>query len=139
MALSAFDDKNQPPDAVAIDRVLGRSARHWQQLITHVTAECPPITQHWHFAGPKFGWSLRLKQKDRIVLYLIPQQGHLLASIVLGEKAARAAHEGGVPTALLAIIEAAPRYAEGRGIRMQVSTAKDVKAIRQLVALKMGT
>ena len=138
MALSALDNKNQHPEPATINRVLGKSARHWQQLITHVSAEYPHITQHWHFAGPKFGWSLRLKQRNRIVLYLVPQEGHVLASIVLGEKAAHAAHEAGLPTDLLAIIEAAPRYSEGRGIRIQVSTATHVTAIQQLVALKMG-
>ena len=138
MALSAFDDKNLQPGPVAIRLVLGGATRHWEQLITRITAEYSPITRHWHFAGPRFGWSLRLKQKDRIVLYLIPQQGQFLASVVLGEKAAQAALGKGLSGDVLAAIDAAPRYAEGRGIRRAVATAKDARAVRQIVALKMG-
>ena len=134
MALSAFDDRSLPPGPAAIGRILGSAARLWEGLIAGIEAAHAPITRHWHFAGPKFGWSLRLKQKDRIVLYLVPRQGQFLASVVLGEKAARAT---GQPKDVLAAVDAAPRQAEGRGIRREVSSAKDVELVRRLVALKM--
>ncbi|MFI5181921.1 MAG: DUF3788 family protein [Thermoanaerobaculia bacterium] len=139
MALSAFDDKTRPPEPPAVDRVLGRSACHWHALIDHVTAGNRRVTPLWHFAGSRFGWSFRLKQDDRILLYLIPQQGHFLASIVLGEKAVHAAQACHDSEDLLALIEAAPRYAEGRGIRLQVSTGKHVKAVEQLLAFKVAS
>ena len=139
MALGAFENKDLPLGPRDLARVLGPAARHWGALISHVTAEYPALAQHWHFAGSKFGWSLRLKQKKRIVLYLIPQQGSFLASVVLGEKAVKAAHTTHAHGDLLAIIEAAPRYAEGRGIRVAVSTAKHVKTIQELLAFKMAS
>ena len=36
------------------------------------------------------------------------------------------------------MIDEAPRYGEGRGIRMQVATAADLETARLLTALKMG-
>jgi hypothetical protein len=138
MALSAFDDKSHPPQPDEIHQIFGSTAKLWQAIISHVTGTYPPITEHWNFSGAKFGWSLRLKQKDRIILYLTPQEGHFLAGIVLGEKAARAAHENGLPEAVLNLIDAAPKYAEGRGIRMAVISDDEVEVVKQFVKLKMG-
>lgn len=58
--------------------------------------------------------------------------------MVLGEKAAQAAHDEGAPVAVLAAIDGAPKYAEGRGIRLSIATAGDVSIVRELVRLKMG-
>jgi hypothetical protein len=69
-------------------------------------------------------------------LYLTPCRDYFLASLALGEKACRAAHESAVAPALLAIIEAAPRYPEGRGVRIEVKRRQDVRQVLQLVALK---
>ena len=139
MALSAFEKKDSPPGPRDLARALGPAARHWSALISHVTSEYPPLAQHWHHAGPGFGWSLRLRREERIVLYLIPRQGSFLAGVVLGEKAVKAAQTTRTHRDLLAIIEAAPRYAEGRGIRVAVFTAKHVRTIQRLLALKMAS
>jgi hypothetical protein len=138
MALSAFDDSAAPPEPAAVGEVLGPSARLWDQLVSAVTESYPPIVALWNFAGAKYGWSLRLKRRDRNLLHLTPQPGTFLLGVVLGEKAARAAHSGELPKAVLKLIDEAPRYGEGRGIRMQVATTDDVETALMLTALKMG-
>jgi hypothetical protein len=138
MALSALDDKSRRPTPADLKRVLGKSASLWSELVSHVAEKHAPITEEWNFSGAKYGWSLRLKRKDRVVLYMTPQAGQFLAGIVLGEKAAKAAHEKGLPKPVLALIDAAPRYAEGRGIRFPVSTRADLRAVEQLAAVKMA-
>lgn len=136
MALSAFDDPSLRPEPSALRQVLGEAGASWHELITEVTETCPPVTEKWHYSGPRFGWSLRLQQKDRVLVYLTPQPSSFLVGIVLGEKAAQAAHEGGSPAAVLEAIDAAPRYAEGRGIRLTLSAGDDLSVVRALVALK---
>ena len=138
VALSAFDDKSPPPAPGELAAVLGRALGTWDDLIAHVEATYPPITQLWNFAGAKYGWSLRLKCKDRVVLYMTPQAGVFLLGLVLGEKTAQAAHEMELPDSVLPLIDAAPRYAEGRGIRLPVITGDDLAAVRALAALKMA-
>jgi hypothetical protein len=110
--LSAFDDGSRPPDSAEIAEVLGPSHGLWDRLVATVTAAYPPVTQLWNFGGAKYGWSLRLKRRDRILLYLTPQSGCFLLGVVLGEKAARTAHDSGLPEAVLALIDDAPRYGE---------------------------
>jgi hypothetical protein len=138
VALSAFDDESQPPGQEGLEAVLGQSAPLWEQLVTHVAAAYPPITPVWNFAGVKYGWSLRLKRRERIVLYMTPQPGSFLLGVVLGEKAAKSARDSGSPERVLALIDDAPRYGEGRGIRLTVSTGDDLAVAKMLAALKMS-
>jgi hypothetical protein len=137
MVLNAFADKSHPPEPDELKVVLGRSAELWEQLVSHVAAVYPPITELWNFAGAKFGWSLRLKRKDRVVLYMTPQVGHFLLGVVLGDKAVRTAHSAGLPKPVLALLDTTPRYAEGRGIRLPIATREDLVAAQTLAALKM--
>ena len=98
MALSAFDDRSREPQAADLKSTLGRSSTHWDSLISHVEAEYAPLDKTWNFAGVKWGWSLRLKQKKRTVLYMTPCNRHFLVGFALGEKAvaaARARQHGG--------------------------------------------
>jgi len=137
-SLSAFDDKSRPPGPGDLAAALGPALRPWDDLIVHVEAAYPPITQLWNFAGAKYGWSLRLKCKERVVLYMTPQAGVFQLGLVLGEKAAQAAHEMDLPDSVQPLIDAAPRYAEGRGIRLPVATGDDLAAVRTLAVLKMA-
>ena len=138
MALSVFDDRSHRPSADEIAEALGASARLWEQLISDVEAAYPPVDRVWDYSGARYGWSLRLKRRDRILLYLTPQDGEFLLGVVLGEKAALAAHEAGLPEPVLDLIDQAPRYAEGRGVRTPVSAQADLDAALLLAALKMG-
>ncbi len=137
MALSAFADRTRPPEPADLGRVLGAAAGAWQELAVHVRASYPPIDELWSFSGPKYGWSMRLRRKERVVLYMTPQDGGFLVGLVLGEKAAAAARQAGVPDPVMALIDGAPRYAEGRGIRVAVTSPVDLAAVQQLAALKM--
>jgi len=137
MALSVFDDKSRCPELSALNDVLGEAAGLWHQLVSHVADHYAPITEQWNFSGAKYGWSMRLKRKERVVLYMTPQAGQFLVGVVLGETAAAAAHKSGLPDSVLTLIDSAPRYAEGRGIRVAVGTADDLGAVQQLAALKM--
>jgi hypothetical protein len=137
MALSAFDDKAHQPAPADLESVLGRSFGHWKQMVAHLEAEYAPLDQTWNFAGAKWGWSLRLKRKKRTILYMTPGRKRFLAGIVLGEKAVRAARARGLPKPVLDAIAEAPRYAEGRGVRIAVRTRADREGVLALAAVKM--
>jgi hypothetical protein len=63
VALSAFDDKSRKPKQADLKRTLARTSAHWDGLISHIATEYSPLDETWNFAGAKWGWSLRLKQK----------------------------------------------------------------------------
>jgi hypothetical protein len=136
-SLSAFGDKSSPPSAGELQRMLGQAASAWAKLAQHVERTYGPAVEQWNFAGAKFGWSLRLRKADRVILYLIPQAGQFLVGIVLGARAVDAAQSAGLASPILAAIATAPRYAEGTGLRLPIAGERDLPAVETLAALKM--
>ncbi len=137
MALSAFDDKSRKPGPGDLRSSLGRTSAHWDGLIAHIEAKHAPLEKTWNFSGENWGWSLRLKQKKRTVLYMTPCKGRFLVGFVLGEKAVKAAHGSTLPEPVLTIIDEAKRYAEGRGVRLEIKRKNDLETAKRLAAIKM--
>ena len=138
MALSALEDKSRKPDRTTLLETLGRSGTLWETLVDHLKAEYQPVSEEWNFSGAKYGWSYRAKRKKRTILYLIPCKKHFLAAFVLGEKAVKVSHESDLPKDMLAKIDGARKYAEGRGVRFEVRNKKDLESIKKLAAIKMA-
>jgi len=136
MALSFFADAKHMPSETDLASALGRAHGAWEEVRTALGADLDGITAEWAYAGKSFGWSLRLKRKKRVIVYLIPGEKRFLVGVVLGERAVRAAPEANLSPQLLDLIARAPRYAEGRGLRVEVRTKKAAAEIRKLAALK---
>jgi hypothetical protein len=138
MALSVFEDKAHRPTPAELAAALGRAAPHWRALASRLVSVHGPLEEEWHHAGARFGWSMRLKQGKRIVVYCSPGKGMFTVGIVLGRKAVRAARASDLAPPILAVIEAAREYAEGRGVRLEVRTKADLAAILRLAGFKMA-
>jgi hypothetical protein len=138
MALSAFDDKAEKPTKRNLKMTLGRSGGHWDSLIAYIASEYAPLDTEWNFAGAAWGWSLRLKQKKRTVLYMTPCQKYFYVGFVLGEKAVKAARNAGLPDTVLSLITQAKNYAEGRAVRLEVRNKKDLENTKKLANIKMA-
>lgn len=136
MALSAFSDKAHQPSEKDLRSVLGRAYTAWVRLIELVSDRIPPITQVWGFTSASTGWGLRLRRNDRVILYMTPRDDHFLVSVALGEKAVAAAHAHKLPPAMLKAIETAPKYAEGRGVRLEVRRSPEISALVILAEIK---
>ena len=138
MALSALDDKSVEPVASDVARVLGPSEDLWYELIARMEASYGPLTEAWGFSGAKYGWSLRLKQKKRTILYLIPQSDTFLVGIVLGDRALSLLRRDDLSPEVLHAIDEAPRYGEGTGFRIPVAQAADCTDIEIVIEAKMS-
>lgn len=139
MAFSVFDDPTHPPAADDLARALGPAARLWSELIARARSLSSPLAELWKHGGARSGWSLRVARDERVILYLTPHTDSFSAGIVLGESAARAASESSLPPLALQALESAPRYAEGRGVRIAVSTPPDLEAVVALLPHKLAT
>jgi hypothetical protein len=138
VALSVFDDKSRPPADDDLAAMLGKTYPYWNQLKTAVAARCSPASSVWGFAGKNFGWSMRLKSKDRTILYMTPCRGWFLVSFALGERAVKAARDSRLPASVLTAIDGAKRYAEGRGVRFEVRDACTVRHMDTLAGIKIA-
>ena len=56
----------------------------------------------------------------------------------LGEKAVMAAHDSPLPGSILTVIEEAKKYAEGRAVRIEIKSKKDLEIAKKLAAIKMA-
>ena len=137
MALSAFDDKSRSPRDDELAATLGRAFVSWNELRKIIASRFTPLSEEWGFTKSA-GWGLRLRQPARTVLYMTPCNSYFLASFALGEKAVKAAHESDLPASILEIIDNAKKYAEGRAVRLEVRTAKDVRNVEKLAVIKMA-
>jgi hypothetical protein len=138
MSLSAFNDKSRLPRDDDLAATLGSTFVFWNELKRHMASRFTPLQTEWGFTSKKTGWGLRLKQEKRTILYMTPCQGYFLASLALGEKAVKAAHESDLSASVLKIIDDARRYAEGRGVRLEVRSAGDVRNVEKLATIKMA-
>jgi len=134
----AFIEKSRPPREAEVPRVLGSVASQWDELRAWAAERFAPLTEEWTFSGTKYGWSLRVKQKKRAVMYLTPCAGYFRASFALGEAALAAALESRPAAALLRILQEAPSYPEGRAVRIEVRNARQVAWVRKVAEVKMA-
>lgn len=135
---NAFVGKAAAPSQMELDAVLGSTAPCWHEIVREL--EQDGITaEEWKGVYPnKYGWTFRLKQKDRNILYLSPCQGCFRAAFVLSDRALDAAQHAALPKPIQTILKHAPKYPEGNGVRLTVRTADDITAIRKLASIKMA-
>jgi hypothetical protein len=138
MAFSSFDDKAAQPTDTEVAAELGPTFEFWGDLKTQIAARFDPLAEEWTFSGQKWGWSLRLKHKKRAVLYMTPQSGAFVVGFVLGEKAVSAAQQSGISRSIVKVIDASEKFAEGRGVRLEVRDAATVEDMVKIAEIKMA-
>jgi len=138
MLPNAFIGKPQKPTDAELAAALGTAKALWDQLLASLANEHNLTVQEWNSYSRKAGWSLRLKLKERNILYLAPCQGCFFASFALGDKAVQAARQSGLPQSVVKIINEAKRYAEGTAVRIEIKNAKDIETVTKLAGIKLA-
>lgn len=133
-----FDPSHEPQRAT-LDARLGQAAPLWDAAIRRAVKHAPQLKEAWHFAGKKIGWSLRLVDGERIVVYLTPFEGSFRIGLVLGGKAVAAARRRGLSAKATELLDLAPKHAEGHGVRFVVGSIEDLAPFEELLAIKLAT
>ena len=138
MDTSAFMDKAIMPDDTMLNGALCETFAAWKEIQKVVYLLYPKATEEWSFSGPKYGWSFRIRDKKRVIVYLLPRDKYFLAAFVFGEKATQLAMVSELSSEIKATIQEAKVYAEGRGFRVEMRSMHTVKDIRKLIEIKLG-
>ncbi|MHC4203285.1 MAG: DUF3788 domain-containing protein [Planctomycetota bacterium] len=138
MSVSFFEDKDTRPDNRMLAKALGKSNRLWQEIKKHLKAEYGELIEEWKFYGQKSGWILKTLRKKRNLFFLIPLKGSFHVSFVFGDKAVAVVEKSGLPEKLITELKNARKYAEGRGLRIDVKNSADVENIKKLVEIKVN-
>jgi hypothetical protein len=134
MTPNAFIGRTKPPTDDELSAELGAARVLWDELL----AELALPTQEWNSYSPKAGWSLKLILKKRTILYLAPCHGSFRVAFILGAKAVEAARLAKLSKAVMKIVDEAPRYAEGTGVRLEIKARKDLAAVKKLADVKLA-
>jgi hypothetical protein len=137
MALSVFTEKNKIPLEEDLIAALGTNFRLWKDVKEFVIQNYPQTIEHWNFSGEKYGWGLRLRDKKRVIVYMIPCDGYFKIGLVYGEKATNDSKKSSLSATILSIIESAPVYAEGRGFRIDLKDNSYLADLRKLILIKL--
>ncbi len=138
MTANAFIGKLKRPTSAELAAVLGTTHALWDELLAVLAKEFHLTAQEWGSYSPKAGWSLRLKHKQRTIVYLLPSRDAFSASFALGDRAIQAARASDLPRSVIRIINEAKRYAEGTAVRINVAEPDDIMVIKKLVAAKLA-
>lgn len=134
---NAFIGKPAKPTNAELIATLGPCKAVWDKLVTTLANENDVNIQEWTSYSAKAGWSLRLKQKKRNIVYLIPSRGSFRVAFALGDKAMKAARASRLPKHVMAVLDSAPRYPEGTAVRLEIKGPKDLDVVKKLAAIKL--
>jgi hypothetical protein len=137
MQPNAFINQLKEPAEDELTAALGPAKPLWDRLVHNLADEFDVHIQEWKSYSPKYGWSLRLKHKKRNIVYLVPYRHCFGVMFILGDRAVKVAVQSRLPQRVLKIINEAPRYPEGTGVRLEVKTARDIAAVKKLAGIKL--
>jgi len=82
MDSSVFMDKSQLPSAGDLKGALGDRYQLWMEIRECVLQKYPDGKEEWNYPGKKYGWSFRIKNKKRAIIYLLPRDNAFLAAFL---------------------------------------------------------
>ncbi len=134
--VNAFVGKPDPPTDRQLREALGAAKPAWDAIADGLASE-HGLKGVWKSYSIKYGWVMQLKRKERNIVHLGPCQDCFEVLLIFGEKAVAALRQSKPTKRLLKILDAAPRYPEGTGIRLEIKKLQDVAIVRELAAFKL--
>jgi hypothetical protein len=137
MSLSIFDDKSLIPGNDDLSRVLADKYVVWNNIKSFVYEKYQDVSEEWNNSGKNYGWGFRLRDKKRVIVYMIPCSGFFKIGLVFGENATKEALNSTISKDVKTIIESAKVYGEGRGFRIDVRHKEILGDIKKLITIKL--
>lgn len=138
MDTSIFIEKTNKPEQKDLITALGKTYNLWQDIVNLVYLKYPGAVSEWNFPGQKYGWSFKIKDKKRAIIYLLPRDKRFLVAFNFGQKAFEKIMDSNISEEIKHSLESAKVYVEGRGIRIEVKNRKSLKDISQLIDIKLA-
>ncbi|MBK9048008.1 MAG: DUF3788 family protein [Bacteroidetes bacterium] len=135
---SVFTDKTKTPATADLKKALGKTYVVWIKIETFTRAIAPKAIAAWHFSGEKFGWSYRISDTKRVLVYLLPREHYFKVALVFGNKAVLQIQQSDISEQIIKELLAAKPYAEGRGIRIDVRDNENIRDIQKLIEIKIA-
>ena len=136
--ISIFTDKAIVPTIEDLDGKIGKTYSLWMQIREFVYQKYPNGVEDWNYPGKKYGWSFRIKDKKRAILYFLPRENYFKVAFVFGQKALDQILETTISESIKNELLSAKKYAEGRDIRIDVTNEQNIQDILKLIEIKLA-
>ncbi len=117
--ISIFNDKTVKPTDKDLADKLDSNYQLWKWICDLVLSKYPNGLAEWNYSE-KYGWSFRIKDRKRAIIYLLPTDRYFKVAFVFGDKAVSIIMDTKISNDIKKEINQATKYAEGRGIRIDV-------------------
>jgi hypothetical protein len=138
MDISIFVDKKIIPTTENLIESLGGTYELWKDLSGYVHLKYPSAVDEWKYSGDKYGWSFRIKDKKRVIVYLLPRDKFFKTAFVFGQKATDAVMNSLISDKIKSELESAKVYVEGRGIRLDILNETILYDLKTLIDIKIA-
>jgi hypothetical protein len=134
---SIFMEKSVQPTLDDVAKVVPNYA-DWKTLSQCVVDNYPKALEEWKIPAKSYGWSYRLKDKKRNILYLVPHDDRFTVGFVFGQAATDEvlAHPE-IPFEWKKMLIEAKVYVEGRVLSIEVYDSEPIPAICELINIKI--
>lgn len=135
--ISIFPDKAIKPTLNDVGDQLGDLYPLWERIYNLVYEKYPNATEEWNYPGKNYGWSFRIKDKKRAILYFLPRENSFLVAFVFGQKAYDEIMQTDIAENIKTDLSNAKKYAEGRGVRIEITDESQLRDIEKLIEIKL--
>ena len=128
---------NHQPSSEDLRTALGPAFPLWERL-TRFIETVYQAAGRWSTWGPaNFGWGLRYRRKGKALVALYPQEGWIIAQVVLGKAQAERALSLELGEQASRVLWEAPQLRDGRWLSIPVHDESDAQDVEQLLLVKM--
>ena len=138
MSASIFDLKLVEPNDKMLTVELGKAYEYLDKIISFIKDSYGDLEMEWKFYGQKSGWILKMFNKKRNVLFIIPCKDYFRTAFTLGDKAVDILIASGLPDYIKHEFIKAKKYAEGRTVQLEIKTELQYEYILDLIKIKLS-
>lgn len=138
MPVELFDKKEKEPTFEHLKVVLKESYQVFEQLIEFISETYGELTPQWKFYSPKYGWTLKMLLKKRNLFFITPEKEKFFIGFVFGDKALEVINQSQISESIKNDLNNVRKYAEGRGVRLEIYDQSLLKDLKLLTDIKIN-
>jgi hypothetical protein len=138
MSENQFKSKDEVPDDNLVKEKLQSNFSNLEAIRSYISETIGETTEEWKFYGVKYGWNLKKFLKKRNLFFIGIYEGFFKISFVFGESAFHAVMESDISADLKTALSQARKYAEGRGLSIDVHDDTSLNDIKKLLQIKVN-
>lgn len=124
-----FTEKGIEPIEEMLENALGESYRLFVELV-ELTAL---LNQEWKFYSPKYGWSLKVFQKKKVLCYLTPGEGCFSFGMALRKNEKDLVLNSEVSENIKKTLSSEKKLMEGYPLRIKINNRVQIYDINNII------